>query len=282
MASDGTSASAATSAPGRIWLAGFEFDLLTEAEVVQHIASESQGGRGGWVATPNIDICQRARRDPAIRDLVRGATLVVPDGMPLLWAARLRGDSLAERVTGSSLIFSLTSAAATAGLSVYMLGGDPGVPDLAGKELARRYPGLRVAGADAPPVGFEQSPDGATLIRKRLSQALPDIVYVGLGFPKQERLIAELVTAFPSTWFIGCGAAVTFAAGTLPRAPAWMQRSGLEWMFRLLKEPRRLFRRYLVDDAPYAARLLLSCGVERFTTRSSGTPERRRISQLSY
>ena len=85
--------------------------------------------------------------------------------MPLLWAARLRGDFLAERVTGSSLIFSLSSAAASAGLSVYMLGGNPGVPELAGTELARRYPGLRVAGADAPPVGFEESPDGVALIR---------------------------------------------------------------------------------------------------------------------
>ena len=271
MASDGTPASAATTSLGRTRLAGFEFDLLTEAEVIDHIVSESRAGRGGWVATPNIDICQRARRDPALRDLVRGATLVVPDGMPLLWAARLRGDFLAERVTGSSLIFSLSSAAARAGLSAYMLGGDPGVPDQAGTELARRYPGLRVAGADAPPVGFEESPEGVALVRKRLCQALPDLVYVGLGFPKQERLIAELAPALPDAWFIGCGAAIPFAAGTLPRAPAWMQRSGLEWMFRLLKEPRRLFRRYLVDDVPYAARLLISCAAERVRTRHPRT-----------
>ena len=274
MASDGTRATAAPAPSESIRLDQFEFDLLTEAEVVHHIVSESHAGRGGWVATPNIDICQRCRRDPAVRDLVQSATLVVPDGMPLLWAARLRGDSLAERVTGSSLIFSLSSAAASAGLSVYLLGGDPGVPDLAGTELARRYPGLRVAGADAPPVGFEESHDGVALIRKRLRQARPDIVYVGLGFPKQERLIAELVTALPTAWFIGCGAAIPFAAGTLPRAPIWMQKSGLEWMFRLLKEPRRLFRRYFVDDAPYAARLLISCAVERAARRHSGTPKK--------
>lgn len=273
MASDGIRASVATTSPGRTRLAEFDFDLLTETEVAQHIVSESHAGRGGWIATPNIDICQRVRRDPALRDLVRSATLVVPDGMPLLWAARLRGDFLPERVTGSSLIFSLTSAAASAGMSVYLLGGDPGVPDLAGTELARRYPGLRVAGTDAPPVGFEESPDAVALIRKRLCQALPDIVYVGLGFPKQERLIAELVTVLPGAWFIGCGAAIPFAAGTLPRAPIWMQRSGLEWAFRLLKEPRRLFRRYLVDDVPYAAHLLLSCAIERVTTRHTSTPE---------
>jgi N-acetylglucosaminyldiphosphoundecaprenol N-acetyl-beta-D-mannosaminyltransferase len=269
MASDVTKASAGSCLVERRRLAGFEFDLLTEAEVVQHIVNESQAGRGGWVATPNIDICRHTRRDSSARDLVQGATLVVPDGMPLLWAARLRGAPLTERVTGSSLIFSLSRAAASAGLSIYLLGGDSGVPDLAGTELARRYPGLRVAGADAPPVGFDESPDSMALIRQRLCQAQPDIVYVGLGFPKQERLIGELVTVLPRAWFIGCGAAIPFAAGTLPRAPIWMQRSGLEWMFRLLKEPRRLFRRYLVDDAPYAARLLLTCAVERITRRHS-------------
>ena len=155
MASADHLASAAPFLTGRIRLAGLEFDRLSEADIIRHIVTESHNGRGGWVATPNIDICQRVRRYPALRDLVRSATLVVPDGMPLLWAARLRGDSLAERVTGSSLIFSVTSAAASAGMSIYLLGGDPGVPYLAGTELARRYPGLRVAGADAPPFGFE-------------------------------------------------------------------------------------------------------------------------------
>jgi N-acetylglucosaminyldiphosphoundecaprenol N-acetyl-beta-D-mannosaminyltransferase len=271
MASDETRASAAIAPPGRTRLAGFEFDLLAEAEVIHHIVSESRAGHGGWVATPNIDICQRTRREPALRDLVRDATLVVPDGMPLLWAARLRGDPLAERVTGSSLIFSLSSAAARAGLSIYLLGGSSGVPELAGVELARRYPGLRVAGTDAPPVGFDKSPEGIALIRKRLCQAMPDIVYVGLGFPKQERLIAELGPALPGTWFVGCGAAIPFAAGTVPRAPIWMQRSGLEWVFRLFKEPRRLFRRYLLHDLPYAAQLLTACAAERARTRHPRT-----------
>lgn len=267
MASDAVGPSVGAVPPQRTHLAGFDFDLLTEAEVVHRIVSESRAGQGGWVVTPNIDICQRARRDPVLRDLVRHATLTVPDGMPLLWAARLRGGALAERVTGSSLIFSLSRAAARAGLSVYMLGGDVGVPELAGTELARRYPGLRVAGTDAPPVGFEDLPDGVTLIRKRLCEAAPDIVYVGLGFPKQEQLIAELGPALPGTWFIGCGAAIPFAAGTVPRAPIWMQRSGLEWVFRLSKEPRRLFRRYLVNDLPFAAKLLTSCAATRARTK---------------
>lgn len=264
MRSDGSvTTPTAPALAGRARLAGLEFDRLSEAEVVQHIINESQAGHGGWVVTPNIDICRKVSRDPAGRALVGSATLIVPDGMPLVWASRLRGDRLAERVTGSSLIFSLSSAAARAQRSIYLLGGNPGVPDLAGKNLARCYPGLRVTGAAAPPVGFDKSAEGIAAVRERLCLAAPDVVFVGLGFPKQERLIAELAPALPRAWFIGCGAAIPFAAGTLSRAPSWMQRSGLEWMFRLLKEPRRLFRRYFVDDFPYAAGLLISCALER-------------------
>lgn len=252
---------------GRVSLARLEFDRLTETDVVQHIIEALQVGCGGWIATPNIDICRQVHRDPAARALAGSATLIVPDGMPLLWAARLRDDRLAERVTGSSLIFSLTSAAALSGRSIYLLGGAPGVADLAGARLADLYPGLKVAGAASPPVGFDTTADGVAAVRDELSLAAPDIVYVGLGFPKQERLIAQLAPTLPGTWFIACGAAIVFAAGAVPRAPLWMQRLGLEWMFRLLTEPRRLFRRYLIDDAPYAARLLASCATERIRTR---------------
>ncbi len=244
-------------------LAGLDFDRLAEAEVVQHIIEKLQSGQGGWVATPNVDICRQIRHKPAIRTILRNAALIVPDGMPLLWAARLRGDRLAERVTGSSLIFSLTSAAARNSRSIYLLGGEAGVPELAGEELARRYPGLRVAGAAAPHISLGETPDELAAVRESLLLATPDIVYVGLGFPKQERLITQLAASLPSAWFIACGAAISFAAGALPRAPSWMQRSGLEWIFRLCSEPRRLFRRYLIHDPPYAAQLLASSALVR-------------------
>jgi N-acetylglucosaminyldiphosphoundecaprenol N-acetyl-beta-D-mannosaminyltransferase len=250
----------------RVRLAGFEFDRLSETEVVRRVIEASLEGQGGWVVTPNIDICRRASRDPAARALAARAALVVPDGMPLLWASRISGDRLTERVTGASLIFSLSEAAARSGRSVYLLGGATGVPEQAGAELSGCYPGLKVAGTAAPPVGFDATPEGVRAVRDSLLLAAPDIVYVGLGFPKQERLIEELAPVLPGTWFVACGAAIPFAAGVLPRAPQWMQRSGLEWMFRLISEPRRLFRRYLVDDAPYAARLLASCAVQRMGT----------------
>jgi N-acetylglucosaminyldiphosphoundecaprenol N-acetyl-beta-D-mannosaminyltransferase len=244
-------------------VAGLEFHPLSEDQVVARIVGDLEEGQGGLVVTANIDICRQVHRDPAARDLISSASLVLADGMPLVWAARLRGDSLPGRVAGSSLIFSLSAAASGQGKAIYLLGGEPGVPERAAVELERRYPGLLVAGTDAPPVGFDRRPDELAAVRTRLEQAQPDIVYVGLGFPKQDQVIAALAPGLPAAWFIGCGAAIPFAAGTLTRAPHWMQRLGLEWAHRLISEPRRLFRRYLVDDLPFAARLMITSAAAR-------------------
>ena len=237
-------------------LRGVNFDLLSEAEVVRHVLSESRAGNGGWVATPNVDILCQLRKSPEMLVLVQHASLRVPDGMPLIWASKVRGEPLVERVTGSSLIYTLTEAAARSGLSIYLLGGEPGVPEAAAENLARRYQGLKVAGTDAPPFGFDKSSAEMAVVRQRLVDASPNIVYVGLGFPKQERIICELASVIPTTWFIGCGAAIPFAAGVVPRAPVWMQRFSLEWVHRLIIEPRRLCKRYLLHDLPYAIWLL--------------------------
>ncbi len=263
---------------GTVSLAGLDFDALSEEQVVARIVRDVKDGRGGWVVPANIDVCHQVGRDRAAGELIGGASLVVADGMPLVWAARLRGRPLPERVTGASLIFRLTAAAAENGQSIYMLGGKPGVPERAAAELARRYPGLRVAGTDAPRLGFDRQPGEFAAVRARLEQARPDIVYVGLGFPKQERVIAALAPGLPATWFIGCGAAIPFAAGALPRAPEWMQRLGLEWLYRLISEPRRLFRRYVLADLPFAVRLLLASALARLrpgphaTSRKEAAP----------
>lgn len=253
-------------------LGGVRFDHLTEREVVQHVTSEALSGRGGSIVTPNVDICRQISRNPEMASLIEDATLVVPDGMPLLWAAKVRGTPFPERVTGSSLIFTLTEEAAAAGLSVYFLGGASGVPETAATNLSRRYQGLNVAGTHSPHVGFDQSADGILDVRTRLIKAEPDIVYVGLGFPKQERLIASLAPGMPATWFVGCGAAIAFAAGTVPRAPVWMQRSGLEWVHRLLLEPQRLSRRYLLNDAPFALGLLGAAVIHRALSSRGKSP----------
>ena len=257
----------------RVRIAGIELDRLDEAGAVEHIMRAAALGQGGWVATPNVDICRSAGKDPALRGLVARASLAVPDGMPLLWAARLRGTPLPERVTGASLIFSVSAAAARNARSIYLLGGEPGVPDRAGAKLTQRFRGLVIAGTDAPPVGFDATEEGVETVRARLLAAAPDIVFVGLGFPKQERLIVRLAPSLPAAWFVACGAAIPFAAGAVPRAPLWMQKTGMEWAFRLLTEPRRLFRRYLVDDLPFATALLVAAAAERLRAMPSRRPE---------
>ncbi|WP_283135406.1 WecB/TagA/CpsF family glycosyltransferase [Rhizohabitans arisaemae] len=250
----------------RVRIAGIALDAMTEYDVVEHLVAAVRGGRGGHIVTPNVDICRRARRDARLGELLARADIAVPDGMPLVWAARLGGQPLPERVTGSALIWSLSAAAAGNGLSVYLLGGAPGVPEQAARALAARHPGLVVAGVHAPPFGFDRiGAEGIEEVRGRLLEARPDIVFVGLGFPRQDLLIDRLRPVLPKAWFLGCGSAISFAAGEVRRAPLWMQQAGLEWLWRLGSEPRRLARRYLVDDLPFAVHLLATSWLARLT-----------------
>jgi N-acetylglucosaminyldiphosphoundecaprenol N-acetyl-beta-D-mannosaminyltransferase len=246
----------------RVSIAGADFDLLTHDELIDHVVAAIRRGSGGTIVTPNIDVCHKIGADPASRAFVRSASLVVPDGMPLLWAARLAGRPLLERIAGADLIYSLTSAAAANGWPVYMVGGLPGADGrpsaarLAADRLGGLNAGLEVAGTYAPPARFDAGTDDIEVLCKELIETEPRIVFVGLGFPKQEQLIARLVPHLPGAWFLGCGAAIPYAAGELRRAPGWMQRGGLEWVFRLVSEPRRLVGRYLGRDLPFALRLL--------------------------
>lgn len=241
----------------RIELLGIPLDALTEAECVQHVVDALAAGRGGWVVTPNLDHLRRLVNDAAFRALCADADLAVADGMPLVWASRLQGTPLPERVAGSSLVSTVAAAAARAGRSIYFLGGDEGTADAAADVLRRRCPGLRVAGTHCPSVGFDQDPRQMAEIRARLQASAADIVYVALGSPKQERVIVALRDSLPNAWWLGIGISFSFLAGTVKRAPRWVQRLGLEWAHRLVQEPRRLVRRYLVQGLPFAGRLLL-------------------------
>lgn len=255
----------------RVRLAGIGFDQLTEDQTIEHIITASHSRQGGWLVNPNVDVCRQVQRDPALRKLIGQASLVIPDGAPLIWAARLVGHRRLGRVAGGSLIYSLTQAAAQHHRSIYLLGGLSEVPFRAAVRLCRRYPGLVVVGADAPPFGFDADQAMLETVRSRLAAAAPDIIYVGLGFPKQERLIAALAPHFPEAWFVSSGAAISYASGTLRRAPRWMRRIGLSWFFRLLNEPRRLYRRYLVHDVPFAIKLLTSATAARFDKRAEAS-----------
>lgn len=259
------SADSADSA-ARVEVGGVELTAITEAAVVARVRAQWRAGCGGMIVTANVDILRAVARDRSLGTLVAHASLVVADGMPLLWAARLRGEELPERVAGSSLVFSLSEAAAADGRSIFLLGGEPGVPEAAGRALQSRFPGLRVAGTAAPPLGFEQTEHGMSELVRTVAAAAPDLVLVGLGFPKQEQTILRLRAALPDSWYLGCGAGIPMAAGQFRRAPEIMQRLGMEWLHRLALEPRRLIRRYLWDDLPFALTLLSGAIRSRLTS----------------
>lgn len=256
----------------RVDLLGVAVDSVTEAQCVDHILAELAAGRGGWVVTPNLDHLRRLVSDPDFRELCGGAELAIADGMPLVWASRLQGTPLPERVAGSSLVSSLARGAATAGRSLYLLGGDPGTAEAAAEELRRRDPALRIAGTICPPPGFDRDPAQIAALEQALRDARPDIVYVALGSPKQEQLIGRLRAALPGAWWLGIGISFSFLAGTVRRAPRWVQRLGLEWLHRLVQEPRRLARRYLLQGLPFAARLLAVSAGRRFSGYSRRFP----------
>jgi N-acetylglucosaminyldiphosphoundecaprenol N-acetyl-beta-D-mannosaminyltransferase len=244
-------------APARAEVMGVDFDLVDEEGAIAHVLGSLDAGIGGWIMTPNLDILRQVVKAPEFVALAHRADLSIADGMPIVWALRALGHPTAVRVPGSTLTLSLTAAAARAGRSVFLLGGAPGVADRAAAALVGANPGLVIAGTSCPPLGFERDPAALARVRADVRAAQPDIVFVGLGFPKQERLIVQLRDELPGAWLAATGASIAMAAGHFRRAPQWMQDCGLEWAWRLALEPRRLFRRYIIEDLPFAARLAL-------------------------
>lgn len=265
---------------GRVTLMGFPIDAFDEAEAVSTIVEGALEGRGGLVVTPNVDHLRRLQLDAHFRHAYERADVVLADGMPLVWASRLQGPRLPCRVAGSNLLWSLSAAAADVGLPIFLLGGRPGSADATAKVLLARSPHLRIVGCAVPEVGFEKDPRQLERlvedIREATGEAASGIVFLALGTPKQELLAARLVDTIHDVWLVGVGAAFDMAAGRVRRAPSWAQRSGLEWLFRLAQEPKRLFRRYVIEDAPFTVKLFTASAKERWRARTVRQwPERR-------
>ncbi len=333
----------------RVTVGGVTFDALTEDHVVDHVRAALGRGKGGRILTPNVDVLRQITRNDDARDALDDSTLVVADGMPVVWASRLAGTPLPQRVSGADLVWSLSRGLGRDGRSVFVLGGRPAenqLPQspssrtgateprwpnelraaadpwarhgvdagLRGRHAANAYhagdraagrrnagpahradddrrtrnapapfqrgpadgagraaaallehaPGLQIVGAISPPFGFDLDPALFAALRDEIVAAQPDLVLVGIGFPKQERVIASLRAALPGTWFLGCGQAINFAAGEQRRAPTWMQRVGIEWVHRMVSEPGRLAERYLRHDVPFALSLLARTFIARY------------------
>jgi N-acetylglucosaminyldiphosphoundecaprenol N-acetyl-beta-D-mannosaminyltransferase len=251
---------------------GMPLDKLDQRTLVETFLAGARARHGGWIVTPNLDILRQFTINPESRELILAASHRVADGAPIVWASRLAGTTVPERVTGSDLASSMPEAAARAGLSVFLLGGNPGVAAAAAAHLEAHRPALGRVEFHCPPLGFEDDPGELERIREALAGARPSLVLIGLGFPKQERLIRLLRTEMPETWFVGVGISLSFLAGEQPRAPAVLQRLGLEWLHRLCHEPRRLFRRYVVEDLPFSLRLFVWALIQRIRGERRAAP----------
>jgi N-acetylglucosaminyldiphosphoundecaprenol N-acetyl-beta-D-mannosaminyltransferase len=225
---------------------GVPFNNVTMDEAVGIIEEKIESGGYHQVATANVDFLMHAIHDPELQDILCSCSLVVPDGMPILWSARLMGSRLKERVCGIDLVPRLAELAARRGYSIYLLGASEKSSQRAAEILEERYPGLRIAGRYSPPVKPLEQMDHEDIL-ERIEMAQPDILLVAFGNPKQEKWLSMHRNRLRVPVSIGIGGSLDMIAGKLARAPRWMQKSGMEWFFRAMQEPKRLARRYLTD-----------------------------------
>jgi len=200
-----------------------------------------------YVCVCTVHTVMQCRRSDALRRLVNASGMNTPDGMPLVWLSRMAGYPDVTRVYGPDLMLAEMEHGQAAGHRHYFYGGGTDVASRLAQRMRERFPGLRIAGTHTPPFKSvdELSSDGTVEL---INRAEPDIVWVGISTPKQELWMARMRARLTAPVLIGVGAAFDFHSGTVAQAPSWMQRSGLEWLFRLAHEPRRLWRRYLVDN----------------------------------
>ena len=250
-------------------LGGVRVDALTEQQAIDHIVRLACVGVGGLVVTPNVDHLRQLSRGGGLVEAYGRATLTLADGQPLVWASRLQGQPLPERVAGSSLLWSLAAAAADNGLDVALIGGTEGSAGATASQLLSRSPTLRVTLVATPQVSPMPSVDEVAGLAAQIEESRPAIAFLAFGAPKQELLGAALRARFPGVWFLGVGASFEMASGSLPRAPLLLQRAGLEWLWRLANEPRRLARRYLLEDLPFVPHLFGQSLRERIRRRSA-------------
>ncbi len=208
-----------------------------------------------YVCVSNVHSIMESWDDPALRRIHNEAGLVTPDGMPLVWTSQRRGFDHVSRVYGPDLMLALCGHSAPRGYRHFLYGGAEGVPKHLAERLRARFPGLNIVGAYAPPFR-PLTPQEEAKVVEQINQTRPDVVWVGLGMPKQEHWMHQHVGLLDAPVLIGVGAAFDFHSGRKRQAPRWMQRNGLEWFFRLMTEPRRLWKRYLRHNPRFIALLI--------------------------
>jgi N-acetylglucosaminyldiphosphoundecaprenol N-acetyl-beta-D-mannosaminyltransferase len=245
----------APSAGARVNILGVGVSAIDMTQALDTIEGWIGSGEQHYVCVTGVHGVMECQHDAALRRIHNTAGLVTPDGMPLVVISRLRGQRHVERVYGPDLLLAFCERSVAMGYRHYFFGGAPGVPERLAANLVRRFPGLVVAGTHSPPFRPLTDDEEDALVAM-VNASDPDVVWVGLSTPKQERWMADHVGRLSAPVLIGVGAAFDFHAGVKRQAPRWMQRSGLEWSFRLASEPRRLWRRYLSNNPRFVALML--------------------------
>ena len=237
----------------KLELFGLNFLAVSMQEVASLIVESAKQREKGMIVTPNVDHIVQFKKNSEIEQIFRNAQFIVADGMPLVWLSRIvsRSKPLPERINGTNLMLKLCEIASVQGLSVAFVGGKTGAAEMAGEVMIKKYPGLKVVGTYCPPFGFEDNIDETSKLISLINQWLPDILFFGVGMPKQEKWISKHKDTLDVGAVLCVGSGIELAAGLVLRAPVWMQDIGLEWLWRLLMEPRRLWRRYLIQDMKF-------------------------------
>ena len=232
----------------RIKFMNTEIDNLTMKETLDEIDKLILKNDKSYVVTPNVDHIVMLETDVELKNIYRDATLILADGKPLLWISKWYKTPIKEKISGSDLFPLLCEMAAKKGYSMFFLGAAEGVAAKAAENLKKKYNGLEIVGTYSPPYGFEKDEIESEKIIDMVKEAHPDILILGLGSPKQEKFVYHYCKDLGVPISLGLGASLDFEAGNIRRAPKWMSNHGLEWLYRLIKEPKRMFKRYIIDD----------------------------------
>lgn len=253
------------SEPPRVNVLGVGLSAINQTSARELIFEAIASGRRGYVSVTGVHGVTEAQGDPAFREILNRSFLCTPDGMPMVWMGKLDGRRDMTRVYGPDLMLNICEASVARGFTHFFYGGNTGVADKLKRTLENRFPGLQVVGAFCPPFRPLEPGELADL-QSQIAELRPNFVWVGLSTPKQERFMAEHLRLLPEAGiFFGVGAAFDLLTGLLKQAPPWMQRNGLEWLYRLYREPRRLARRYLVNNPLFIARVFLQrTGLRRY------------------
>lgn len=221
---------------------------LSMIEALSTIEDIIQKGKKSYIVAINVDVIMKIEKDEYLKKITDEADMVLIDGKPLIWISRIYNRPIKEKISGSDLVPLLCNLAAKKGYSIYILGGKEGIADKAKENLEKIHPDIKVVGTYAPPIGFETNENEIKVINDKISATNPDILITCFGCPKQEKFIYENYNKYNATVSICAGATVDFLAGNVKRSPKWMSDWGLEWFYRFLQEPKRMFKRYFIDD----------------------------------